>query len=246
VTHPKPYPRCIFCGDRANSREHAIPKWIAKRLGIKSFLTGFALGDTKVSRKQPMSFASHRRRIFCGGCNEHFKHLEDASIPMLEPMARGEVVRLDPPAQALLALWATKTTIALIAADETTTAQLVPVEHRRAVRYASRVRDDIWVGYFPWRGSPTVAVGGVIGTSHHYPSRRLNAYGVILTFAQLGFEVFGLIDLLPSRLVLQADGPGMRQFSPPLRPVIDWPLPGPAATHDAFSALLNFVPLQSA
>jgi hypothetical protein len=96
---------CIFCGAPADSKEHVIPGWISKRLGIKTFLRQTSAGGRVVPQKRPISFASHRKRVFCAAWNTHFKHLEDAVIPLLVPMARSFQLALDSESQQLLALW---------------------------------------------------------------------------------------------------------------------------------------------
>lgn len=101
---PKRGPQaCLFCDAPANSKEHVIPEWISKRLGVKDFLyPDRAVSPAHVRpRKQPISFASFRARIFCGDCNEHFGRLEGAVIPLLVPMARGVVLSLDRDTQTL-------------------------------------------------------------------------------------------------------------------------------------------------
>jgi len=218
---------------------------MAKRLGIKNFLAGGRLGSPGPHpRKQPVSFASYRARIFCSDCNKHFKHLEDAAIPLLVPMAKGRVLSLDAANQALLALWANKTAIALIAADEIGLREIVPMDHRRAVREAGRPTDRTYVGYFPWRGSPVISVGSAVFTSNVDPTSQFDSYGAILTFAQLAFVVFGLAEPLPSSVVIDADSSAMRQFWPPRLPLLHW-TPGTPATNSNLGDLLNFVPLRS-
>src|SRR5712691_7751467 len=51
-------------------------------------------------RKQTISVASHRERIFCKQCNGHFKHLEDEAIPILVWMAKGQAISDSLTAQA--------------------------------------------------------------------------------------------------------------------------------------------------
>jgi hypothetical protein len=126
---------CVFCDTPADSYEHVIPAWISKRLGIKTFLSAddaFVTAEA-LRRRQPISFANYRARVFCSGCNEHFKHLEDAVIPLLVPMARGMTLSLDVQTQTQLALWAHKTAIALCAAGSDTQVA-VPQQHRTAIR----------------------------------------------------------------------------------------------------------------
>jgi hypothetical protein len=62
-TPRQPGDSCIFCGAPADSKEHVIPGWISKRLGIKTFLTQTGCGGRVVRQKRPISFASHRKRI---------------------------------------------------------------------------------------------------------------------------------------------------------------------------------------
>jgi len=162
VPHPTPYPRCIFCGERANSREHAIPKWMSKRLGIKTSLIGS--GNVKTPREE-ISFASYRAKIFCESCNAHFKDLEDAAIPLIEPMAKGWEVTLGLSSQRTIALWAAKTTIALLAAAIREVAEVVPAHHRRAIRDLGSPPAEMWVSYFPWDGEPHIWVGTALSTS---------------------------------------------------------------------------------
>ena len=119
MAHPLPYPRCIFCGERANSREHAIPRWIGKRLGMRSIeLEALYSFNAPIRRKQPIMFGSHRERIFCEACNKHFKHLEDEACNLVEWMARGQSLALGTSEQDVLARWGAKTGYALFGADQ--------------------------------------------------------------------------------------------------------------------------------
>ena len=157
VAPPKPVrgPACIFCDAKADSYEHVIPAWISKRLGIKAFLSAedAFVTDERRRRRQPISFASYRARVFCSGCNEHFKHLEDDVIPLLVAMARGRTLSLDQTSQTLLARWAHKTAIALIAAASDSR-HPVPEQHLTAVRTVGVPGDHCRVSFFSWRGGP--------------------------------------------------------------------------------------------
>ena len=234
---PKMGPRaCIFCGKPANSYEHAIPRWIAKQLKIKTFLSATSTGGSVTPGKQPISFAGHRARIFCGECNTHFKHLEDEVIPLLVPMARGFHLALDLQTQGLLALWATKTAMALLAASDGLQ-DSVPVAHRRSVRDDAVVPDTVWVGFFVWRGDPTLAVGRFVSVDE----MQNNAYLALLTFAGVGFSVVGF-DRLLAQQAIDGDIPPFRQFWPPRTPLIHWPSTA-AADRELVPALMRFVPL---
>jgi hypothetical protein len=203
---------CIFCGAEADSMEHLIPAWISKRLGIKDFLSerdAFILGGI-ARRRQPISFASHRAEVFCDGCNTHFKSLEDDVIPLLVPMAKGMAMGVDLASQQLLALWATKTAIALLAGTDGL-GEVVPASHRRAIRDDAEVPRDVFVGFFHWAGGPIVATGL---PSLRSETDRHEAYGAMLTFARVGFYVVGLRDSLQGHERVDGDGPQVRQFWP--------------------------------
>jgi hypothetical protein len=147
VNHPRPYPRCIFCGAKANSREHAIPKWIGKRFHLKQEDLEIVLArDAEPRRKQPIKVGSHRERIFCTPCNQHFGALEDEAVTLVEWMARGRPIRLGRGEQDLLARWGAKTGYALLAAASDEFIEAVPFEHRRLLREEGVVHHNTWIG----------------------------------------------------------------------------------------------------
>lgn len=217
---------------------------MSKRLGIKVFLN--PVQWVKVSpRKQPVSFASHRARIFCSECNTHFKHLEDAAIPLLVPMARGDrQLVLGSDEQGLLAQWAAKTGFALIAATAPELRDLVPVDHRRSVReYGFPPDDDLWIAYLPWAGSVHVFGGDVqIVDGGVTPPLSFQAYSSVFTFGKLAFKILGFIDH-PSGYILDGDMPSIRQVWPQKSSFIDWPPWGPPATDGHIQGVLDFKPL---
>jgi hypothetical protein len=243
MTNPKPYPRCIFCGARANSREHAVPAWISKRLGIREFLapeTAIIHGVTR--RRQPISFASHRARIFCKTCNTHFKHLEDAVIPLVIPMARGRVLSLGAEHQELLALWSSKTGAALLAATAPELHDAVPGEHRMSIQIDGRPHGDSWCGWFSWSGDALIAAGtGVaVGATAQY-----DTYLSILAFAKIGFVVTGFMQPVSSQDTLDIDKPSLVRLWPPVPRYVHWPPIGPPLRPGGdVATLLATVPLR--
>lgn len=221
VSAAKRSPDCIFCGAKADSKEHLIPAWISKRLGIKDFLSerdAFIAGGLP-RRTQPISFASHRAEVFCEGCNAHFKSLEDAVIPLLVPMASGMAMALDRASQQLLSLWAAKTAIALLAGTEGL-GDIVPTPHRRAIRDEAQVPGEVFVGFFGWSGGPIVATGS---PSLRSETAERDGYAAILTFAQLGFYVMGLRESLPPEEMIAGDSLPVRQFWPATNQLVGWP-----------------------
>jgi hypothetical protein len=192
---------------------------MSKHLGIKSMMGGWTIGLPAL--RHLISFASYRHRIFCKPCNAHYKHLEDEVIPLLVPMARGRTLVLGTGNQALLALWAAKTAIALLASKDELR-DLVPPDHRQSVRYASQPPADCRIGYFPWRGREIIG-GGETTVDHPEPSSRYRLYRQVFTFGAIGFTITGVIDPLPSQYVLGLDEPFIRQFWPSTPGMLSWP-----------------------
>ena len=241
MVHPNPYPSCIFCGAKADSHEHAIPKWISKRLGIKAQMYGEARG--LAPPRHAISFASHRPRIFCAPCNKHFGLLEEAVAPLLERMAKGYPLAVGTETRRLLALWAAKTAMALLAAHDLR--DLVPQEHRDTVRYDGRAPEAMWVGYFHWRGDPLWYVTeGNLARSTQYPANAGNTYGVVLTFAQVAFSAVGFPRGVPTGWRLDSRGrcPALQFW--PLRPGLwSWPPENEETDATAITDVASFSPL---
>jgi hypothetical protein len=245
VTHPKPYPRCIFCGAKANSREHAIPKWVSKQLGVKTILRGDSWGMTGMLR-HPISFASHRGRIFCKGCNHHFKHLEDAVIPLLVPMARGRSLALDADSQALLALWAAKTGIAILVTTAPELLEVVPMEHRRSIRDAGMLNEEMWVAYFPWHGRTVIHGGLVRLTKDQVESPDgYEAYSLIFAVRKVGFRLVGFNGPIHERDRIGAtDLAPLTQLWAADRSLITWPEGRPLTEAQHLPTIVNLAPVR--
>src|SRR5438067_1892876 len=63
--------RCIFCGARANSREHAIPEWLSKRMGIRElgFQPGHSSKDEGLELRPLIKCEYLTTKQVCKGCN---------------------------------------------------------------------------------------------------------------------------------------------------------------------------------
>jgi hypothetical protein len=207
-----PAPECAFCDRAGDSREHVIPEWLSKRLGINAQIpadVAFRV-RTRRRRKQPISFGGYRAPVMCHPCNEHFGRLEEVVIPLLAPMAQGMRLVLDQESQQVLALWANKTAIALMAAEDAAT---VPKAHGKMVRDEVRVADGTWVGFFLWRGDPVMSTAASSQASA--TTSPLDAYGALLAFGAVGFVVFGIKAAPAFPRVLTGEPPPLRQLWPP-------------------------------
>lgn len=232
-----PAPECAFCDGPGDSHEHVIPEWLSKRLGINAEIPAEVAFRVRARRrrKQGISFGGYRAPVMCGPCNKHFGHLEEIVIPLLEPMAKGMRLVLGQQSQQLLALWANKTTIALLAAEDPTT---VPKAHGKMVRDEARVGDGTWVGFFPWRGDPVLST-----TASSYANAStgpVDTYGALLAFGAVGFCVFGIKAAPAVPHALTGEPPPLRQLWPPRHRMIEWP-PGPPPDSTFISGLRQFV-----
>jgi hypothetical protein len=158
---------------------------------------------------------------------------------LLVPMAKGMAMGLDLTSRQLLALWATKTAVALIAGTDGL-GEVVPIGHRRAIRNDAQVPRDVFVAFFRWAGGPIVATGS---PSLHSETDHHEAYGAMLTFAQVGFYVVGLRDSLASHEIIDGDGPQVRQFWPSVDRLITWP-PLHGLDNTRLPRLLSFAPIR--
>jgi hypothetical protein len=215
-----PARECAFCDRAGDSLEHVIPEWLSKRLGINAQIPAEAAFRVRARRrrKQPISFGGYRAPVMCHSCNEHFGRLEEVVIPLLGPMAQRMSFVLDQASQQTLALWANKTAIALLAAQDPA---IVPKAHGKMVRNEARVADGTWVGFFPWRSDPVLST---TGSSHSSATTgSLDTYGALLAFGAVGFLVFGIKAAPAVPRVLTGEPPPLRQFWPPRHRMIEWP-----------------------
>lgn len=225
TARPKRGGSCIFCGARADSLEHVIPRWISKRLGIRDIISmEGSIQPGPHPRRQPVSFASYRALIFCTGCNTHFKQLEDAVIPILVPMARGLTLSFGEAERALPARWCLKTAIALISA-EPGDEEKVPLAHRRALREEDRILADTWIGIFRWQGEPVIMTGEGITRNQRRPALVREGYAAMLAFEGFGFYVTAFNEPIGPGAQLAGARPPMIRIWPPRGGFTHWPPP---------------------
>lgn len=202
-----PVPECAFCDRPGNSLEHVIPDWLSKRLGITAEIPAEVAFRVRARRrrKQAIPFGGYRAPVMCAPCNEHFGRLEEVVIRLLEPMAKGRRLVLAQESQQLLALWANKTAISLLAAEDPTT---VPKAQGKTVRGEARVANGTWVGFFPWRDDPVLSTNASAFVST--APRPVDAYGALLAFGAVGFVVFGIRSATAVPRILTGEPPPLR------------------------------------
>lgn len=101
--------RCIFCPNKADSREHAWPDWVLRRF---SSYTAGPIHSTIQGKIQNVDLTqrSLKVRCVCQPCNTGWmKRLEDTVIPLVSPLMHDLGKPLDILQQSTIALWAVKT-----------------------------------------------------------------------------------------------------------------------------------------
>jgi hypothetical protein len=146
----------------------------------------------------------------------------------------------------LLALWAAKTAIMLMASHPDLR-EFVPQSHRDSVRRAVLPPTNCWVGYYPWEGDVHVfGSDNVLTFTGVNPPLRLESqsYSSVFTFRRLGFAVVGFIDGPPSGRRISGQTDMMKQFWPSTSGLIHWPPIGEVPSTPADVVwIIRFAPL---
>jgi hypothetical protein len=119
---------------------------------------------------------------------------------------------------------------------------MVPREHREALRTEGRVVADTWVGFFRWHGSPVLMNGQGVAGNPASGEPPLHGYSSLLAFEGLGFYITAFNERLPAGKSLSGDRPPMLSFLPQRTGMIDWP--PPQTDNRMLRALLNWTPLR--
>jgi hypothetical protein len=98
--------QCIFCDNKADSKEHLWAEWVLKRfsenVGLYSTIDG-------VETYHPDQRAV-RVKCVCESCNEVWmKNLEDDVLPTISLLIQDVSLQLDEDQQAVVARWSIKT-----------------------------------------------------------------------------------------------------------------------------------------
>lgn len=212
---------CLFCGDPSATKEHIIPKWVAKNCGLQGVELGATTPDARRSRKQNISFKSHRKRFFCEDCQRHFKLLEDAARPLVIPMCRGESASYDSEQQRVIARWATKSAFGLIA-SEAGAEEAVPFAQRQYVRQNDHPPEGVWVAFVTYDGLAQKDVQTHSDENVRTPEDEPRTlYSGFLSFGWVAFKVFGVDEVHVGDSWYRYLG--VAQLWPPRDEMIEWP-----------------------
>lgn len=101
---------CIFCGERANSREHLFPEWLQRLFPADEMAVHFCQVNGEERCWEKRRFSEKTRRV-CRDCNVGWmSRLEEAAKLVLAPaVTRSKLCAFDLRSQWIAAQWAVKT-----------------------------------------------------------------------------------------------------------------------------------------
>ena len=139
--------QCLFCENKADSREHIIPDWILKFLEHGRGPFHLTLGKNPPI---PLQTPERKATVVCSSCNQGWMNrLEDTVKPIISPLMRDISFRLDMLQQHTITTWAVKTSIVHNGATRTSPICL-DTSAREQLRTQSLVpkRTAVWLGRF--------------------------------------------------------------------------------------------------
>jgi hypothetical protein len=141
--------QCIFCPNKANSKEHLWPDWILRRLKIsRPMLHVRAASPAKIIPRAEILI-----KCVCETCNHGWMHdLEDLNIPIIGSMMEDNSMHLTLEHQRAVVRWAIKTSMVQDAIDTRNRKLFYTGPERFALRSNTSLPNytSVWLG----RSSP--------------------------------------------------------------------------------------------
>jgi hypothetical protein len=175
--------QCLFCDNKANSKEHLWSDWILQRLGTQP--TRIKMG------KAPATTMDHsvvEVRCVCNiQCNGGWMSaLESENIPVIGRLMENTAVPLDAPQETSLALWAVMKAMVLDAVNAKKRGHFFTRNECEALRLHRRIPDKtvVQIGAFERKGY--LATGTIVWFD--FPNAPKAAKASITTFV-IGYLV---------------------------------------------------------
>ncbi len=218
---------CLFCSNKANSKEHVWPQWIIDRLRPQLPIR-HVIGDTTPRLINSPALTS---KCVCGKCNQGWMHdLEEESKPTLGCLMKDMTLLLDHAQQIIIARWTAKTAIVMESVRGRKHNNFYNKSEREQLRSNSSIPagTDIWIGRYSkssfgfdaggfqvhaGESSPVVANGGVttmiIGhlaiqiATIHFTQQKNHGLPITLTNVRKGPWSNLLIPIWPLKQIAQ-------------------------------------------
>jgi hypothetical protein len=148
-------PRCIFCPNPTDSKEHAWEDWAVRRIQLgRIIIDGHIEGESVLVPGQK----AIRVKCLCEHCNEIWlKSIVDASLPFLSVMAQDISITLDAPQQYTLAQWALTRAMVWEFCSTENRPMFYQDTQRRSLRERSQIPSNTTVWLSRYVGETTLA-----------------------------------------------------------------------------------------
>ena len=207
---------CIFCGDRANSKEDVPPRWalrlLRKSVGEKVSMRAYRYGHSP--RQWMTGDTATRIGTVCKGCNNGWMcRLEEEIKPIFTPMIFGEALTLPTVQQERIATWLTKCAMMFDSMDKGDVFydRLDSLHFKRTVYPLCDT--SVWLGQYKGEGRSI--------SDHRTLRTKLKSADSIKTH---------VLTMSMGQLVLQIASVKRIEYQE-LSPQIDLPLYGPSLTN---------------
>lgn len=163
---------CLFCGEAANSKEHAYPAWISDIApGVGDLRHGRGNEETAIHTEWSNSGFDIQVRQVCRECNQTWmSDMEASTKDLLEPLLLGSRTRLlSIPEQKRIATWVYKTAIMLALAHPKEDHFVPPADYR--FFYEHRRPPN---GTFIWLAAVATNIDGQIYSAGFSRPQRLD------------------------------------------------------------------------
>ena len=139
--------KCMFCSEKASTREDAWPVWLMNRFPISSTARIDAQRGGRTLGNWPAAKPKLQVKWLCASCNNGWmSKLENEAKPVLESILDDKLKDIDASDQSTLARWAVKTTMVLDAIDSNRP-WFYSEDERKMMRAALAVpqRTSVWI-----------------------------------------------------------------------------------------------------
>jgi hypothetical protein len=214
--------QCLFCDNKAGSREHLWPAWIHERLQITTPIR-IAIGKKPV---QKSSNPEIKVKTVCGTCNNGWMSaLEGQCVPLVGSLVQDISTPLDDSQQSLLTAWALKTAMVTDSTNKTTRNLFYEKSEREKLRanYTIPERTKVWIGRAS--RSSLAAIGTDVWIDLAPTPKVAKSSVTTIVVGHLAIQVFSihvLPDHLQSEAAITAVQPKPGRWDESLLPV--WPI----------------------
>jgi hypothetical protein len=182
---------CIFCRQRASTKEDVWPQWLTKRFP----LSDASRMEAELGGRDLGSWANKKPRLLPVGCvckecnNGWMSRLESEVKPVIEGIIDNRIKAVDTSAQARIAVWAVKTSMTLESVRPQGKRFYTSDQRRGLQMSAIPERTSVWIAKCV--NQPNIySVAKDLWTSRG--QNEVHAYVTTMAFGSLAFQVVSL------------------------------------------------------